>query len=163
MRSRTGRFETGAGTFGHEALGGISSPAGSCVWRLVGLHRSVREWAVRQGWGGRPVRQEQAQGILIAALAPGHRPVNRSGYAWPTGTLRPEELQYGCEEAAGAATGRPGSQAGRARLRPRAFAGERRCRRARLAQGTTVRHSRGVALGRCDCYPLREKPYSLIT
>jgi hypothetical protein len=23
---------------------------------------------MRQGWGGRPVRQEQAQGILIAAL-----------------------------------------------------------------------------------------------
>ena len=51
MRSRTGRFETGAGTFGHEALGGISSPAGSCVWCPVGLHGSVREWAVRQGWG----------------------------------------------------------------------------------------------------------------
>ena len=50
------------------ALGGISSPAGSCVWHVVGLQRSVREWAVRQGWGGRPVRQEQAQGILIAAL-----------------------------------------------------------------------------------------------
>src|SRR5919106_5551039 len=42
------------------ALGGISSPAGSCVWHVVGLHRSVREWAIRQGWGGRPVRQEQA-------------------------------------------------------------------------------------------------------
>jgi hypothetical protein len=28
----------------------------------------VREWALRQGWGGRPVRQEQAQGILVAAL-----------------------------------------------------------------------------------------------
>jgi len=28
----------------------------------------VREWAIRQGWGGRPVRQEQAQGILIAGL-----------------------------------------------------------------------------------------------
>jgi hypothetical protein len=51
-----------------EALGGISSPAGSCVWHLVGLQRSVREWALRQGWGGRPVRQEQAQGILVAAL-----------------------------------------------------------------------------------------------
>jgi hypothetical protein len=50
------------------ALGGISSPAGSCVWHVVGLQRSVREWAMRQGWGGRPVRQEQAQGILIAAL-----------------------------------------------------------------------------------------------
>jgi hypothetical protein len=51
-----------------EALGGISSPAGSCVWHVVGLQRSVREWALRQGWGGRPVRQEQAQGILVAAL-----------------------------------------------------------------------------------------------
>jgi hypothetical protein len=51
-----------------EGLGGISSPAGSCVWHVVGLQRSVREWAIRQGWGGRPVRQEQAQGILIAAL-----------------------------------------------------------------------------------------------
>jgi hypothetical protein len=50
------------------ALGGIRSPAGSCVWHVVGLQRSVREWAIRQGWGGRPVRQEQAQGILVAAL-----------------------------------------------------------------------------------------------
>jgi hypothetical protein len=51
-----------------QALGGISSPAGSCVWHVVGLQRSVREWAIRQGWGGRPMRQEQAQGILVAAL-----------------------------------------------------------------------------------------------
>ena len=35
---------------------------------VVGLQRSVREWAMRQGWGGRPVRQEQAQGLLVAAL-----------------------------------------------------------------------------------------------
>ena len=33
-----------------QALGGINSPAGSCVWHVVGLQRSVREWAVRQGW-----------------------------------------------------------------------------------------------------------------
>jgi hypothetical protein len=51
-----------------QALGGLSSPAGSCVWHVVGLQRSVREWAMRQGWGGRPVRQEQAQGILVAGL-----------------------------------------------------------------------------------------------
>jgi hypothetical protein len=50
------------------ALGGASSPAGSCVWHVVGLQSSVREWAIRQGWGGRPVRQEQAHGILVAAL-----------------------------------------------------------------------------------------------
>jgi hypothetical protein len=51
-----------------QALGGVNSPAGSCMWHVVGLQRSVREWAIRQGWGGRPVRQEQAQGILVAAL-----------------------------------------------------------------------------------------------
>jgi hypothetical protein len=50
------------------ALGGISSPAGSCVWHVVGLQRSVREWAMRQGWGGRPVEQKHATGILVAAL-----------------------------------------------------------------------------------------------
>ena len=31
MRSRTERFKAGARTFGHEALGGISIRAGSCV------------------------------------------------------------------------------------------------------------------------------------
>ena len=51
-----------------DALGGLGSPAGSCVWHVLGLQRSIREWAMRQGWGGRPVRVEQAQGILIAAL-----------------------------------------------------------------------------------------------
>jgi len=50
------------------ALGGLGSPAGGCVWHVVGLQRSVREWAMRQGWGGRPVNEKQAQGILIAAL-----------------------------------------------------------------------------------------------
>ena len=51
-----------------DALGGLGSPAGSCVWHVVGLQCSIREWAMRQGWGGRPVRIEQAQGILVAAL-----------------------------------------------------------------------------------------------
>jgi hypothetical protein len=50
------------------ALGGISSPAGSCVWHVVGLQRSVREWALRQGWGGRPIEQTEARGILVAGL-----------------------------------------------------------------------------------------------
>jgi hypothetical protein len=51
-----------------EALGGIGSPAGSCLWHVVGLQRSVREWSLRQGWGGRPVDQTEARGILVAAL-----------------------------------------------------------------------------------------------
>jgi len=51
-----------------EALGGIGSPGGSCLWHVLGCGCSIREWAIRQGWSGRPLRQEQAQGILIAAL-----------------------------------------------------------------------------------------------
>jgi hypothetical protein len=50
------------------ALGGISSPAGSAVWHMVGLHLSIREWSLRQGWAGRPVEQKEAKGILVAAL-----------------------------------------------------------------------------------------------
>jgi Domain of unknown function (DUF6456) len=51
-----------------DALGGLGSPAGSCVWHVVGLQRSIREWAMRQGWGGRPINEKHGQGILIAAL-----------------------------------------------------------------------------------------------
>lgn len=51
-----------------DALGGADSPAGSCVWHVVGCELSMREWAARQGWGGRPVGHTQAQGILVAAL-----------------------------------------------------------------------------------------------
>ncbi len=50
------------------ALGGFESAAGSCVWHVVGLEHSVREWAQRQGWGGRSVGHAQAQGMLVAAL-----------------------------------------------------------------------------------------------
>ena len=51
-----------------DALGGLGSPAGGCVWHVVGLQHSIREWAMRQGWGGRPIGEKPAQGILIAAL-----------------------------------------------------------------------------------------------
>jgi hypothetical protein len=51
-----------------DALGGISSPAGSCVWHVLGCQRSIREWALRLGWGGWPLDQKQAQGILVAGL-----------------------------------------------------------------------------------------------
>jgi hypothetical protein len=50
-------------------LGGPSSAPGSCVWHVVGLECSIREWAMRQGWNGRPVPASQAQGMLVAALA----------------------------------------------------------------------------------------------
>jgi hypothetical protein len=51
-----------------QALGGISSPAGSCVWHILGCGCSIREWALRQGWCGRSVDQKEAKGALVAAL-----------------------------------------------------------------------------------------------
>lgn len=51
-----------------DALGGHDSPAGSCAWFVVGIEMSVREWAARRGWSGRPVPQPTAAGILVAAL-----------------------------------------------------------------------------------------------
>lgn len=44
------------------------SPTGSCVWHVVGVQHSLREWALRQGWNGKPLRQESAQSILVGAL-----------------------------------------------------------------------------------------------
>ncbi len=50
-------------------LGGLSTPAGSIVWHVVGLESTLRDWSLRQVWGaGRTLRQEVATGILVAAL-----------------------------------------------------------------------------------------------
>lgn len=51
-----------------QSVGGIASPAGSCVWHVVGWERSLKAWAIEQGWNGRRVSQEAASGILVAAL-----------------------------------------------------------------------------------------------
>jgi hypothetical protein len=42
-------------------------PASSCVLQVLGLGVPLRQWA-EQGWQGRPIAQETASGILIAAL-----------------------------------------------------------------------------------------------
>ena len=49
-------------------LGGSASPGGSCVWHVVGLGHSLRDWAMRQGWSGRPIYGNQATGVLVTAL-----------------------------------------------------------------------------------------------
>jgi hypothetical protein len=51
-----------------QAVGGIASPAGSCLWHVLGWQRSLKEWAIEQGWAGRRVTQEAASGILVATL-----------------------------------------------------------------------------------------------
>jgi hypothetical protein len=51
-----------------EALGGIGSPGGSCLWHVLGCGCSIREWAITRSWAGRPMRQEQGTGVLVTAL-----------------------------------------------------------------------------------------------
>jgi hypothetical protein len=50
------------------AVGGLNSAGGSCLWHVLGWERSLKEWALEQGWSGRRVSQEAASGVLIAAL-----------------------------------------------------------------------------------------------
>jgi hypothetical protein len=52
-----------------DALGGPMSPGGSAVWHVLGLECSIREWAMSQGWCGRPIAPSQAQGMFTAALS----------------------------------------------------------------------------------------------
>jgi hypothetical protein len=51
-----------------KAVGGLGSPGGSCLWHVIGWERSLKEWALDQGWNGRRVSPESASGILIAVL-----------------------------------------------------------------------------------------------
>ena len=50
------------------ALGGHDTALGSVAWHILGCGCSLREWALRRAWGGKPLRQEQATGVLFSAL-----------------------------------------------------------------------------------------------
>jgi len=49
-----------------DVLGGLHSAAGSIAWGVLGEQLSLRQWALRQGWSGRPVSPHVATGILVA-------------------------------------------------------------------------------------------------
>jgi hypothetical protein len=51
-----------------QAVGGLRSPGGSCLWHVVGCERSLKDWTLDQLWNGRRLSQESASGILIAVL-----------------------------------------------------------------------------------------------
>lgn len=51
-----------------DALGGINSPGGACAWHVLGCEKSLRHFAIRQGWNGRALRPEVAKGTLIVTL-----------------------------------------------------------------------------------------------
>ena len=68
LSARSGEAARSAVWRAIQAVGGIASPAGSCLWHVLGWERSLKEWAQEQGWAGRRVSQEAASGILVAAL-----------------------------------------------------------------------------------------------
>ena len=49
-------------------IGGLASPAGSCLWHVIGLEQTIRHWAMLQEWRRKHLDQETASGILIASL-----------------------------------------------------------------------------------------------
>jgi hypothetical protein len=51
-----------------DAVGGLGSAGGACLWRVLGGEQSLKQWALGQGWSDRRVREETASGILIGAL-----------------------------------------------------------------------------------------------
>jgi hypothetical protein len=51
-----------------DAVGGLASACGACVWHVVGCEETLKEWASQQGWAGRHISEKTAAGILIGAL-----------------------------------------------------------------------------------------------
>jgi hypothetical protein len=50
------------------SVGGLASAGGCCLWHVIGLERTLKEWALEQGWAGRRISEGCASGILVAAL-----------------------------------------------------------------------------------------------
>ena len=87
------------------ALGGISSPAGSCVWHVVGLQRSVREWQFGRGGvvglcGSSRRREFWSRRSGYSPRTPGTIGLPEAVLVTPAGLLyRPRSASRGNEEA----------------------------------------------------------------
>jgi len=51
-----------------DALGGHGSPCATAAWFVLGCEMSLRQWSLREGWAGKPIREQVAKGILVGAL-----------------------------------------------------------------------------------------------
>ena len=49
-------------------LGGVHSPSGACLVKVVGEGMSLRHFAKVEGWDGRPMLPQTAAGLLLGAL-----------------------------------------------------------------------------------------------
>ena len=51
-----------------KAVGGSTSLPGSCLWHVVGLDMSLREWALLMGVHDRRLSEEAASGVFLSAI-----------------------------------------------------------------------------------------------
>lgn len=51
-----------------EAVGGMGSTGGSCLWHVLGFGMTLKEWAIEQGWRGKPIHLNAAPMALITVL-----------------------------------------------------------------------------------------------
>ena len=80
-----------------DAVGGVSSPAGSALWFVAGLGLSVREWAFREGWSGKAISVHEAKGMLVAGLG-----MLARYYGYDRGGIHPR-----CDQPVGSPAGFP--------------------------------------------------------
>lgn len=50
------------------AAGGRASLCGSCLWDIIGMEMTIKDWCGLQAGRKKPMSQHQATGVLIAAL-----------------------------------------------------------------------------------------------
>ena len=113
-----------------------------------GAGNAGRAFGSREGSLRNPALLPKQPVRFAAAVCLRHEPVNRCAYPSLTRRRRFREPTYAGKNRAGAPASAPGGQASCARLRPQSFAGQCRCRRNGVAQGTTARQRGAVARGR---------------
>jgi hypothetical protein len=69
-----------------DALGGLGSPAGGCIWHGVGLQRSIREWAMGRPAGARRAGARDRGG--------GARDAGRILWAWSSCRRVAEQKEF---------------------------------------------------------------------
>jgi len=52
-----------------DAVGGLGSPGGSAIWHIIGRGESIRSWSAHWAWSSRGINQDEARGVIVAALA----------------------------------------------------------------------------------------------
>jgi len=50
-------------------LGGLRAPMANLAWHVLGEQKTLKQWAIRDGWNERPVHSRTASGLMIGTLS----------------------------------------------------------------------------------------------